>query len=312
MKPKKLTRDQIQSTIKNAITEAVAFVEGEIAPARIKAQKYFDGRVDLPVEDGRSKVVATKCRDTLRAVKPALMRVFLQSGRPVEFVPRKPQAVQEAEQKTNYAAYVFERNNGFQILSDAIDDALKKKVGIWKVYADEPATVEIDEYSDLMEDQVQLLRMDPEIDILEEEVTQEATIDETGMTIMPAMYRMKVAKESRTKEIRIDAVSPEDFFIDRNASYTIVVGATVSSGSHVIRVASASDVIQGAVSVATDIAGVTCPTAVDSDTITMNGSTTGGVRGSLIEVQDIASGIWSVRGSLVSTGTEATPFSAAV
>ena len=218
MKPKKLTRDQIQNTIKNAITEAVDFVEAEIAPERIKAQKYFDGQVDLASEDGRSSVVATKCRDTVRAVKPSLMRVFLQSGRPVEFVPRKPQAVQEAEQKTNYAAYVFERNNGFQILSDAIDDALKKKVGIWKVYVDEPATVEIDEYSDLMEDQVQLLRMDPEIEILEEEVTQEAIIDEMGMMVMPAIYELKVAKETRSKEIRIDAVAPEDFFIDRNAS----------------------------------------------------------------------------------------------
>lgn len=93
------------------------------------------------------------------------------------------------------------------------------------------------------------------------------------------------------------------------ATYTIVVGATVSSGSHVIA-AAGTDVIQGVVSVATDAAGVTIPTAADTDKITMNGSTTGGVRGSLVEVQDIASGIWSVRGSLVSTGAEATPFSA--
>lgn len=96
------------------------------------------------------------------------------------------------------------------------------------------------------------------------------------------------------------------------ATYTIVIGATVSSGSHVIRVASSSDIIQGTIAIATDIAGVTVPTAVDTDTITMNGSTTGGVRGSLIELQDIATGIFAVRGSLVSTGTEATPFSAAV
>lgn len=96
------------------------------------------------------------------------------------------------------------------------------------------------------------------------------------------------------------------------ATYTIFVGATVSSGSHVIRVASSADVIQGTVAIATDIAGVTVPTASDTDTITLSGSTTGGVRGSLLELQDVASGIWSVRGSLVSTGSEATPFSAAV
>jgi hypothetical protein len=96
------------------------------------------------------------------------------------------------------------------------------------------------------------------------------------------------------------------------ATYTIFVGATVSSGSHVIRVAAGTNVMQGVVSIATDVAGVTCPTASDTDTITMSGSTTGGVRGSLVELQDVASGIWMVRGSLVSTGSEATPFSAAV
>lgn len=96
------------------------------------------------------------------------------------------------------------------------------------------------------------------------------------------------------------------------ATYTIFVGATVSSGSHVIRVAPGTNVIQGTVSIATDIAGVTCPTAADSDTITLNGSTTGGLRGTLVELQDAASGIWMVRGSLVSSGAEATPFSAAV
>jgi len=92
------------------------------------------------------------------------------------------------------------------------------------------------------------------------------------------------------------------------ATYTIFVGATVSSGNHVV--SSGSGVIQGCVAIATDIAGVTVPTASNTNTITLNGSTTGGVRGSMLELQDVASGIWSVRGSLVSTSTEATPFSA--
>lgn len=95
-------------------------------------------------------------------------------------------------------------------------------------------------------------------------------------------------------------------------TFTVFIGTTVSSGSHVIRVAAGTNIIQGALSVTTDAAGVVIPTAADSDTITMNGSTTGGLRGSVVELQDIASGVWGVRGSLVSTGAEATPFSAAV
>lgn len=95
-------------------------------------------------------------------------------------------------------------------------------------------------------------------------------------------------------------------------TFEIVVVATVSSGSHVIQVANSTDVMAGAVMISTDIAGVTCPTTSTSDTITMSGSTTGGVIGSRIVLTDVKSGVWAVSGGLVSTGAEATPFSAAV
>jgi hypothetical protein len=55
------------------------------------------------------------------------------------------------------------------------------------------------------------------------------------------------------------------------------------------------------------------PTAADSDTITLDGTTTGGVAiGDWIEVQDIVADKWAVRGVTTSSGAEATPFSAAV
>ena len=94
--------------------------------------------------------------------------------------------------------------------------------------------------------------------------------------------------------------------------FKIVVGTTVTSNSYVIKVASSSDIIQGALGVSTDAAGVVIPTAADSDTITMNGSTTGGIKGSTVILSDVASGVWAVGGALVSTGVEATPFSASV
>jgi hypothetical protein len=94
--------------------------------------------------------------------------------------------------------------------------------------------------------------------------------------------------------------------------YEIAVGTTVTSNSYIIAVANSSDVMLGAIAIATDIAGVTCPTTSTSDTITMSGSTTGGVLGSYIKLVDIATNKWLVSGSLVSTGAEATPFSAAV
>lgn len=98
----------------------------------------------------------------------------------------------------------------------------------------------------------------------------------------------------------------------RGDRYVFVVTTTVTSNSYIIKVANATDVIQGVLAVSTDAAGVTIPTASTTDTITMSGSTTGGVIGSTIILQDVKSGVWAVTGGLVSTGAEATPFSATV
>lgn len=221
MTPKQLSEDEIQNTVTSAVREAVDFVETEVAPDRIKAQKYFDGKSVVDFEDGRSRVVATKVRDTIRAIKPALMRVFLQSDKPVEFIPNTPQAVMGADQATKYAKYIFERNNGFRILSDVFHDALIKKVGVAKVYYDEVQHVEIDEYTDLTPEQLAFIENDPESEVLsqEETIIAEAVIDEMGMEIQPRMasYNLRVARTSTKGQIKIQSVAPEDFFVDRMA-----------------------------------------------------------------------------------------------
>lgn len=94
--------------------------------------------------------------------------------------------------------------------------------------------------------------------------------------------------------------------------YTVYVKTTVSSGSHVINVANSTDVINGGVALSTDIGGTNMLAAASSDTITMNGSTTGGLAGSWVRLVDVAAGFWWAEGFLVTTGTEATPWSAAV
>ena len=94
--------------------------------------------------------------------------------------------------------------------------------------------------------------------------------------------------------------------------YTVFVGTTVTSNSYVVQVANSTDIIQGAIHLTTDIAGTSMPTSSTTDTITMNGSTTGGVKGSWLRLTDVASGVWELAGAMICTGTEATPFSAAV
>lgn len=96
--------------------------------------------------------------------------------------------------------------------------------------------------------------------------------------------------------------------------YEFVIGTTVTSNNVVIQVANATDVMTGTAIMGQDSAdtAVLFETASTSDTITMNGSTKGGIKGDRIVLIDIASGLWSVSIVGSATGTEATMFSAAV
>lgn len=93
-----------------------------------------------------------------------------------------------------------------------------------------------------------------------------------------------------------------------------VVETTITSNATVFSAARAADVMAGVAMNAADAGNtvVAFETAADSDTISLNGGTTGGIRGDVIELEDVADGLWSVNIRGAGTGTEATPFSAAV
>ena len=123
-KPERMDEGQIQNIASSAVADAIDFVESEIVSTRLKSQRYFEGEVDIGEEEGRSKIVATKVRDTVRGIKPSLMRVFLSSENPVEYVPQSAKDVAMAEQATKFAHYKFQELNGYRLLNDAIHDAL--------------------------------------------------------------------------------------------------------------------------------------------------------------------------------------------
>ena len=214
---KPMTEQEIESIARDAIQDAVDFVESEISSDRIKSQRYFDGEVDIGEEEGRSKVVATKVRDTVRAIKPSLMRVFLSTDKPVEYVPRGPEDVQMAEQATEYMHYVFNEQNGYRVLNDAFHDALVKKCGVVKVYWDTYQDQENYEFYDLNEMEYRLLTEEDDLEVVEHTTRIEMSIDEQGMEVENPRHDLKVVRYKDMGKMCIESLPPEEFFVDRNA-----------------------------------------------------------------------------------------------
>ena len=101
------------------------------------------------------------------------------------------------------------------------------------------------------------------------------------------------------------------------AEFKFIV-SVVNTSNYVIQV-TGDDTIDGSVVVTNDTTAggtaslISWPTVAASDTITLNATTTGGVQiGDYVILTDIATDQYTVSGLLNASGTEATPFSAAV
>ena len=215
IKPK--TEQEISAIVQDAMQSAVDFVESEISDTRLKAQRYYDGEVDIGYEDGRSKVVATKVRDVVRSVKPSIMRVFMSTTKAVEFMPRGPEDVAMAEQATDFINHEFNRLNGYRVLSDAIHDALVKKQGIIKAYYKDYPTAKIYTLSNLSEDALTLATNDDDVEVLEQSMEMRMQMDEFGMDIEAPVFEVKLSRSEMKGDLCIESVPPEEFFVNRDA-----------------------------------------------------------------------------------------------
>jgi len=97
--------------------------------------------------------------------------------------------------------------------------------------------------------------------------------------------------------------------------FQFVIKTTITSNSTTIKVPSASETLNGLALIVKDDAGTPAmgfKTGATDDTVSLNGTTTGGIKGDIIEVEAISTTVWLVKVLASATGTEATPFSATV
>ena len=137
----------------------------------------------------------------------------------------------------------------------------------------------------------------------------------TQLTITAASHAGKTVTVSSAAPIAITL--PQATGTGNRYRFNIRVAATATTST--IKVANATDVMSGAVHVSTsatttNVAAIVAAfhSTASDDTITLNGTTLGGVAGDWVEVVDIKTGVFQVHLNTKATGSYATPFSATV
>lgn len=218
-----MSEEQLQGVISAEITDAISFIDDDIGGNRALATEYYYGDLFGDEEDGRSQVVSMDVRDTVQGILPSLMRIFFGPERVVEFAPQGPEDVASAEQATDYVDFIFKRDNpGFKILHSAFKDALVRKCGIVKYWWDESVEVRAESFSMLDEQSMMMLTSDPNVEISavrEYPVPGTEPMNEAQgiMTPPPMMYDVEIKRRIKSGKVKIEALPPEEFLIDRRA-----------------------------------------------------------------------------------------------
>lgn len=102
--------------------------------------------------------------------------------------------------------------------------------------------------------------------------------------------------------------------VGSGAMFRFTTGTAVTSNNNIIKVADSTDVMSGSIYVTDQAAGTGTEfaTVAASDTITMNGTTSGGLAGGILTLIDVGTNLYAVHGNIIATGVEVTPFSATV
>lgn len=210
----------LEAIVAGELMDCVRYIDLEIGGARALATSYYRGDPLGDEEEGRSKVISMDVRDTVISLMPQLMRIFFSSENIVEYSPSTPDQVKMAEQATDYANYVVQRDNdGFKVIYSAIKDALVRKNGFVKYWWDEKEEVHTENYSGLDDDTLALLMQDNEGVELEIDASYPAPGVPVNMDGTPGLMLHDVRIKRRTTEgrIQIQAMPPEEFLIDRRA-----------------------------------------------------------------------------------------------
>jgi hypothetical protein len=211
-----MDEDQIQSVVKFECEKAVDFADSEFAMEREQAQRYYNGQTSIPHEEGRSAVVVTKVRDTVRQLLPSVMRIFLQSNNPVELKPKSANDVEMVQTQQETIKSIFWNSNGYNALVSAFMDSFNKRVGVVRVTLENEVVAVHSREEILSQWQIDQIEEDGMIvtDMEPIEPDDEEDYDDEDYD---QLYKVTYTNRVERDKWCIDPIPPEEFIIDKYA-----------------------------------------------------------------------------------------------
>jgi hypothetical protein len=203
---KKLSDNSIVTLVDQQVGNSVGYADSELSTERAKIIDYYNGTLPKPAHDGNSKYVSLDVYDAVESLKAALLETFSAGTRTVKFAPQNEDDVELAKMCTEYTDYVVHRQNDmFNVMATAIHDALIARAGVVKVFWENSAETDYEEFEDITETELDMLLAQDNVELVE------STTDDIGLT------SGTIGIERDTSQVVIENVAPEEFLIESQA-----------------------------------------------------------------------------------------------
>lgn len=207
-KKAEMSDKDILTKIEQKVKRSVGFSDSKLSKERERVIRYYNSELPEKANNGSSSYISTDVYDSVEAMKSQLLETF--SGNQdtlISFPPQGEDDVISSRVATEYCSYVvYRENEGYNIWSHVIHDALMARVGIVKVFWEESHEDTDEEFEGLSYDDVQGLAAQDDISDLEAEA------DEMGA------FSGWLTRRRDTSQVVITPIPSEEFGISKQAT----------------------------------------------------------------------------------------------
>jgi len=200
------------------LQDAKDFLENHLAPHRSDAIDVYHQKEYGDEEQGRSQYVDSTLRDTVNSILPSLLKIFTSSERVLEFMPRQPEDEPFALQATDYVRHCLNESNFYNVLHDAMKDALVVGSGFVKYFYEYAQDVEGYSYTGLDDDTLAALMQDNQIEISSIDSRPIASGSDMSPEEMPMIHDIEVKRRSNKGKFRLECIPPEEILFNRRST----------------------------------------------------------------------------------------------
>jgi hypothetical protein len=200
---------KVQEIVNRKVLQCVSFFDSKLSKENERVERYYNQQEPKKQKEGNSGYVSSDVYDSVESMKAQLLEVFGGQYKIVRAEPCGAEDSQQATAATNYVdKVIFKQNDGWFILHDTLDTALKARNAVAQVNWEDRVVYDEHDFQRMSLTDVQALAAQDDVEMTAEQ-NPPLAID------MEPTYKGTWRRQLDKGNCCIEVLAPEEFFVEK-------------------------------------------------------------------------------------------------